>query len=98
MSGAQVLDEDAETPAVGDGVMNGKDKQVVVRAATEHIHAVERALHKIEGLAEGLLHQFFDRFRLPLGGGSKSRNCILGVPLARIICMGALCRARRKGA
>ena len=67
ISRTQVLHESAESPAVGNGMMNGQDQQMVVGTKPENSHAIERTLHKIERLTEGFLHQFFDRFWPPVG-------------------------------
>ena len=61
----QVPHESAESPAVGNGMMNGQDQQMVVGTKPQNSRAIERTLHEIEWLAEGFLHQFFDRFWPP---------------------------------
>ena len=38
---------------------------MVVGTSPQNIRAIERTLHEIEWLAEGFLHQFFDRFGPP---------------------------------
>ncbi len=69
VSRAQILKEHAQCPAIGNGMMNRKHQHVVISGATEHLRAIKRALHQIEGLAENFLRQFFDRFWLSLRGG-----------------------------
>ena len=87
IGGAQVLDEGAERPTVGDGMMDGENQQMVVGTAPENVHAIERTLHEIERLAESFLHQFFHGFGLR-SDAENARNRILRGPLARIIWSG----------
>jgi hypothetical protein len=65
MSCTKVVNESSQSPAISDCVMDGEDQQMVVRAPTDYIHAIERTLHKIKRFAESDLHQFFDRLGLP---------------------------------
>ena len=55
--------------------MDREHQHVVVGRAAQHLDAVERPLHQIERLAENLLRQFLDRFRLRFAGeSSRKRN------------------------
>jgi len=51
---AQFLDEQAQRPAIADRMMNGEDKHVIIRRATQQVDAVERSLQQIERLAGNL--------------------------------------------
>src|SRR6202011_6166224 len=68
VSRAQILKEHAQRPPIGNGMMNRKHQHVIISGETEHLRAIERALHQIEGLAENFLRQFFDGFWLSLRG------------------------------
>src|ERR1700688_3503389 len=60
ISKTELLDEHAQRPAIGNGMMNCEDQNMVIGASAQYLHPVERSLDRIERLPENLLRQLFD--------------------------------------
>src|SRR3954471_3084860 len=57
---AEVFDEHAEAPAIGNRVVNRADQHLVVRSTTKNIDPIERTLEQIEGLGKSLEREPFE--------------------------------------
>src|SRR3954454_14868737 len=59
IGGAQIFDEHAKTPAIGNRVVNRTDQHLVIRSTTKNVDPVKRTLEQIEGLGKSLECELF---------------------------------------
>src|SRR5436190_8447188 len=67
IGGAQVFDEHAKAPAIGNRVMNRTDQHLVIGSTPKNIDPIERTLEQIEGLGKSLEREPFEFVRRGLG-------------------------------
>ena len=92
----QILDEHTQGPAIGNGMMNREDQNVIVGAPPKHFDPVKRSSDQIEWLAENLFRQLFDRLFVSSAQTISSRKRKLASLLWRIICTGRSLPGRKE--
>src|ERR1700730_11241452 len=96
ISHTQVLDEYTQAPAIGDGMMNREDQNVLIGAPPKDIDAVKGSTNCIECLAEDLFRQLFDRLFVPLRRGKLAETEIDFAALTNHLHRSVFARQERK--
>src|SRR3954469_21631628 len=60
IGGAQIFDEHAKTPAIGNRVVNRADQHLIIGSTPKNVDPIERAVEQIEGLGKSLECQLFE--------------------------------------